>query len=54
MRSQSDFGNGIKLLGAYVGNAVGIVFFDFELGMNSEILFAKLQKEVSLQFHTSL
>ncbi|XP_061353447.1 sorting nexin 1 isoform X1 [Gastrolobium bilobum] len=42
-QSLSDFGKAVKLLGASEGNALGKAFS--ELGMKSEILSAKLQKE---------
>lgn len=45
-QSLSDFGKAVKLLGASEGNALGKAFS--ELGMKSEILSAKLQKEVIL------
>jgi len=45
-QSLSDFGKAVKLLGASEGNALGKAFS--ELGMKSEILSVKLQKEVIL------
>ncbi|XP_068491808.1 sorting nexin 1 isoform X1 [Phaseolus vulgaris] len=42
-QSLSDFGKAVKLLGASEGNALGKAFS--ELGMKSEILSVKLQKE---------
>ncbi|TKY53115.1 Sorting nexin 1 [Spatholobus suberectus] len=42
-QSLSDFGKAVKLLGVSEGNALGKAFS--ELGMKSEILSAKLQKE---------
>ncbi|RDX83250.1 Sorting nexin 1, partial [Mucuna pruriens] len=42
-QSLSDFGKAVKLLGASEGNALGKAFS--ELGMKSEILSTKLQKE---------
>lgn len=45
-QSLSDFGKAVKLLGASEGNALGKAFS--ELGMKSEILSTKLQKEVCL------
>lgn len=47
-QSLSDFGKAVKLLGASEGNALGKAFS--ELGMKSEILSVKLQKEVILTF----
>lgn len=44
-QSLSDFGKAVKLLGASEGNSLGKAFS--ELGMKSEFLSAKLQKEVS-------
>lgn len=45
-QSLSDFGKAVKLLGTSEGNSLGKAFS--ELGMKSEFLSAKLQKEVSL------
>lgn len=45
-QSLSDFGKAVKLLGASEGNSLGKAFS--ELGIKSEILSTKLQKEVSL------
>ncbi|KAA8518553.1 hypothetical protein F0562_016027 [Nyssa sinensis] len=44
-QSLSDFGNAVKLLGACEGNALGKAFS--ELGVKSEILSIKLQKEAN-------
>ncbi|GAU51321.1 hypothetical protein TSUD_25410 [Trifolium subterraneum] len=45
-QSLSDFGKAVKLLGASEGNALGKAFS--ELGMKSEILSVKLQKEATI------
>ncbi|CAL5361661.1 unnamed protein product [Camellia sinensis] len=46
-QSLSDFGKAVKLLGTCEGDALGKVFS--ELGVKSEILSIKLQKECSLE-----